>query len=178
MNNENTTVNELIKGIKENLKQSSTSAKDEMKIMRAMLNDDSFSVTYYLNSGDTEQHCPAQEFRGMISNIVSDVANIPKSEAEKLTESYECKKSDAETMITLSKDFINTTLRSGRKIKLGGTEQSDISIKLKEHPATVKSYPIKTVNDDGSVSYVKKEKQIPAHEGLIASSPCPKWVTD
>lgn len=161
---------DLIKNIKENLSQASASNKDEVAVMRAMLNDKDFKVTTFTNSG-TSEHCPAQEYRSMLSNVVSATAKISKAEAENLVDSYEAKKSDAETMIALSKDFTNTYLRTGRKINLGGTEKSNISIQLKDVPESVKRYPKKV---DGG--YVKAETKVPAHEGLTVSAPCPDWA--
>lgn len=176
-NNEELTVNDLINDIKSNIKQASASNRDEVRVMRAMLNDTSFMVSTYSNTG-VEQHCPAQNFRNMLSNIVSSTTNISKAEATNLVENYECKKSDAETMISISKDFINTTLRTGRKIALGGTEKSNISLQLKEVPTTTKSYPTKVVHDNGDIEYIKSQKTVLGHETLKISAPCPSWVTE
>ena len=104
---------------------------------------------------------------------------MPKAEAETLVNSYEAKKSDAETMVKLSKDFLNTALRTGRSVNLGGTEKSNISIQLKDGEMTTKRYPKKVgVNPDGSTRYENAESTVPAHEGLKVKSPCPDWVSD
>jgi hypothetical protein len=103
---------------------------------------------------------------------------MPKVEAQAVADNYDVKKSDAETMVTLSKDFVNCSLRTGRKINLGATAKSNISIQLKEIPESQKKFPMKTgVNDDGTPRYEKADTIIPAHEGLKVSSPCPKWTT-
>lgn len=169
-------VQELITNIKENLSQKSASTRDEVRVMKAMLNDRDFKVSTYSNNGIT-QHCPAEDYRSMLSNVVSSTTKISKSEADNLVNNYEAKKSDAETMVSLSKDFFNSSLRTGRKINLGGTEKSNISIQLKEIDETVKRYPKKVgVNADGTTQYEKAETKIPAHEGLKVTSPCPSWV--
>ena len=172
-------VQELVQNIKSNLTQKSASTRDETRVMRAMLNDRDFKVSTYTNGNDEpEQHCPAEEFRKMLSGIVSATTKIPRQEAENLVENYDVKKSDAETMIQLSKDFTNTALRTGRRINLGGTENSNISIQLKEIPESIKRYPKKVgVNDDGSIRYENAESIVPAHEGLKVTCPCPDWVT-
>lgn len=171
-----TGVQELITNIKENLSQKSASNRDEVRVMKAMLNDRDFKVSTYSNSGVT-QHCPAEDFRGMLSGVVASATKISKSEADNLVENYEVKKSDAETMVSISKDFFNSALRTGRKINLGGTEKSNISIQLKEVEETIKRYPKKVgVNADGTAQYEKAETKIPAHEGLKVTSPCPTWV--
>ena len=118
------------------------------------------------------------EYREMLSNVVSATTKITKAEASTLVAGYEAKKSDAETMVALSKDFINGALRTGRKVNLGATEKSNISIQLKEIPESEKKFPMKTgVNDDGTPRYEKAQTIIPAHEGLKVSSPCPTWTT-
>ena len=171
----NVNVMELIQDIKDNLKQKSASRRDEESVMRAMLNDRNFIVRDYATQ---ETHCPATEYRDMISGIIASTTKMPKVEAQSIADSYEVKKSDASTMVTLSKDFFSNALRTGRKINLGATEKSDISIQLKEIPETQKKFPMKTgVNEDGSPRYEKNETTIPAHEGLKVSSPCPKWTS-
>lgn len=172
---ENVQVTELIQGIKDNLKQKSASRRDEEAVMRAMLNDKSFVVTDYSTH---ESHCPANDIRDMIAGVVATTTKMPKVEASAVMDSYEFKKSDASTMVTVSKDFVNCALRTGRKVNLGATAKSDISIQLKEIPESQKKFPMKTgVNDDGTPRYEKAETIIPAHEGLKVSSPCPKWAT-
>ena len=174
MENNNVSVQELINDIRENLKQKSASRRDEEAVMRAMLNDRNFVVKDWSSQ---ETHCPATEYREMVAGIIASTTKMPKVEACSIVDSYEVKKSDASTMVTLSKDFVNSTLRTGRKINLGATEKSDISIQLKEIPETQKKFPMKTgVNEDGSPRYEKNETTIPAHEGLKVSSPCPKWT--
>lgn len=169
-------VQDLITNIKENLSQKSASSRDEVRVMKAMLNDRDFKVSTYSNNGVT-QHCPAEDFRGMLSGVVASATKISKSEADSLVTDYEVKKSDAETMVTLSKDFFNSSLRTGRKINLGGTEKSNISIQLKEIEEGTKRYPKKVgVNEDGTPKYEKAETRIAAHEGLKVTSPCPSWV--
>lgn len=175
MENNNMNVQELIQDIKNNLKQKSASRRDEEAVMRAMLNDRSFIVKDYSTQ---ETHCPATEYRDMIAGIIASTTKMPKVEAQTVVENYEVKKSDASTMVTLSKDFFNSALRTGRKINFGATEKSDISIQLKEIPETQKKFPMKTgMNDDGTFRYEKNETTIPAHEGLKVSSPCPKWTS-
>lgn len=170
----NVSVQELIQETKNNLKQKSASRRDEEAVMRAMLNDREFIVRDYSTQ---ETHCPANDYRDMIAGIISTTTKMPKVEAMSVVNDYEVKKSDASTMVTLSKDFINCALRTGRKINLGATEKSNISIQLKEIPQTQKKFPMKTgVNEDGSARYEKNETTIPAHEGLKVSSPCPKWT--
>ena len=146
---------DLIDDIKSNLKQKSASKRDEVSVMKAMLNDRDFQVKDYVTE---ETHCPAADFRDMMTNVVTASTKMSKVEAEPLVNEYEVKKSDAETMVQLSKDFFNSALRTGRKINLGATETSNISIQLKSIPEAHKKFPIKVgVDSDGSPIYDKKE---------------------
>ena len=164
-------VEELISDIKTNLTQKSASNRDETRVMRAMLNDRNFKVTQYSNSGTT-QHCPAEDYRKMLTNVVSSTTKISSSEASTLVDNYDVKKSDAEIMVGLSKDFIHCALSTGRKVSFGGTEKGNISIQLREVPESVKRYPKKL--SDGS--YEKGETRIPAHDTLKVTAPCPSWA--
>lgn len=166
-------VNQLLDEIKGNIKQKKASAKDEAVIMQAMLNDTSFEVQVYSNSGVTS-HCPATVFKNAVSGIISDTTKISKAESTELMADYSVSKSTAESMCTVSKDFLNTALSTGRKVNLGGTEYSNISLTKSFVPETTKSYPSKT--EDGASEM--KTKVIPAHEVLRCSSPCPKWVSN
>lgn len=169
-------VQALVNDIKTHLTQKSASSRDEARVMKELLNDRKFQYAEYSKNGVTT-HCPAEEFRGMLANIVSNTTKIPKAEAKTLVDGYEAKKSDAETMVQISKDFVNTALRTGRSVNLGGTEKSNISIQLKDVAMTTKRYPKKVgTNPDGSIRYENAESTVPAHEGLKVKSPCPDWV--
>lgn len=175
--NTNVGVNDLIANIKENLTQRSASVRDETRVMQAMLNDKDFSVTTYNNDGSTTQHCPATDVRNMMAGIIASTTHISNTEAQAVADAYDFKKSDAATMVQISKDFMSTTLRTGRKVKFGGTERSDISIQLKEIPEATKRFPRKNGEDDnGNPVYENGTSTIPAHEGLKVSNPCPPWV--
>lgn len=170
-------VNELIAEIKSGLSQTSSSHKDEVRVMKAMLNDRDFEVGIYSKDGQVGTYNPAQDFRAMCSNIVSGIAKIPSAEAQALTEGYEAKRSDAETMVNISKEFVSTYVQTGRKLPLGGRETSDVSLSLKHVPETVRSYPKKVgVNEDGSDRYSKAPTKVGAHDSLRVHAPCPSWI--
>ena len=79
-------VKELIKDIKTNLSQVSSSQKDEVRIMRAMLNDKDFEVDIYEKEGKVGTYCPAKDVRNMISNVISSTAKITNEEASMFAE--------------------------------------------------------------------------------------------
>lgn len=171
------TVNELVKEIKDGLSQVSSSSKDEVRIMQAMLNDTSYEVGVYGNSGLKEMYNPAKDFRSMLSSVVSGATKISKEEATALVDSHEVTKSEATTMVNVSKEFINTYISTGRKLPLGGREKSNIAISGKDVKETVKTYPKKIgVNEDGSGRYESGERKVPAHFTAKVYSSCPDWV--
>lgn len=115
-------LNEVLSDIKQNHKQVSASQKDEVRVMQTMLNDTSYEVGVYAKEGKVGTYNPAQDFRTMEASIVSSVAKISKGEAESVVSEYEVTKSDASTMVNVSKEFVNTYLSCGRKLPLGGRE--------------------------------------------------------
>mgnify|MGYP004659815451 CR=1 FL=1 len=174
---ENQSVKELLNEIQTGLKQTSSSRKDEVRVMQAMLNDDSYEVSVYGKDGVEETYNPAKDFKGMCSSVIAGAAKIPMAEAENLMSSYEVKKGEANSMINISKEFVNTFLQTGRKLPLGGRETSDVSLSLKKVAATTRLYPTKIgVNDDGTDKYSKTPTTIPAHESVRVHAPCPAWV--
>lgn len=167
---------DLINEIQENHKQVSSSQKDEVRVMQAMLNDTSYEVGIYAKEGKVDTYNPAKDFRKMQSGIVSSVTKIGKDEAEKLVDAYEVTKADATTMVDVSKEFVNTYLNSGRKLALGGRETSNFALSAKDVPRTEKTYQRRTVDSNGNVTWEPGQKTIPAHKGLKARSSCPSWV--
>ena len=154
------------------------SAKDELRVMRSMLNDSSYQVDVYGKNGKEGALCPYDEARNIAANIIKTGAGIPASEAVELAQKYEFTKSDAQSMIAISKEFVNTYLETGRKLPLGGREKSNISIARKIKEERVSSFPVKVgVNADGTDKYESsKGGVIPAHGSLKVYSPAPAWV--
>ncbi len=169
---------ELVKSIDQNRSQASASAKDEVTVMRAMLNDETYKVDVYGRSGVEGQYCPYEESRALAANILKGAANISGSEATELANGYEFGKQDATIMVGLSKEFINTYLETGRKLPLGGRATSNISIQKRVKEETVSSFPVKVgVNSDGTDKYEHSAgRVIPAHGSLKVSSPAPSWL--
>lgn len=172
------TVMELIKEINETRSQTSASAKDELRVMQAMLNDSDFVVDVYGKGGVIGQYCPSDDAHNMAANIIKGATKITTKEAEHLAENYEFTKSDASTFINISKEFINTYVETGRKLPLGGREKSNIALSKKVKGERSNNFPKKVgVNDDGTDKYEScGEGVIPAHNSLRVHSSCPPWL--
>ena len=163
---------QTIEDIKSNVKQHSASTKDEITVMQE------YESTIYKNSGKTETFAPGREFRGMISDIMSSAAKINKVEAEKLVDGYDFRRSQAEVMVGVAKDFIVNYCDTGRKIKLGGREDSNVSLMKKDYPAGMRRYPTRIgTNTDGSAIMGVGEVWVDGYSGIKASSPCPPWIS-
>ena len=168
------TVLALIKDVQDNLTNASASHKDEVRIMQAFLNDTSYEVGVYDKTGKVGTVAPAKEFRSVISNAIVATTKISKEEADSLVAGYEAKKSDAESMLTVSKEFLNTYLQTNRKIGLGGREKSNVSLIKKE---TTRSYPKQVgVDAAGKPIYEKAEVKVSPYDSIKVSSPCPAWI--
>ena len=85
--------------------------------MQAFLNDTSYEVGIYDKTGKVGTVAPAKEFRSVISNAIVATTKISKEEADSLVAGYEAKKSDAESMLTVSNEFLNTNLQKKQMIK-------------------------------------------------------------
>ncbi len=172
-----TTVKGLLEEISTNLSQKSASRKDELRIMQAMLSDPSYEVSIYGKDGIEGTYNPANDFRSMCASVMSHTAKIPMAEANQLMNDYQVSKTEAGSMINISKEFVNTFIKTGRKLPLGSRETSDISISHKKVEASTRLYPQKIgVNDDGSDKYSKTATTIPAHDSIRVHAPCPAWV--
>ena len=158
--------------------QASSKAKDEVRVMKAMLNEPEFKVDVYGKSGVEGQYCPYEESRIMVSNIIKNTTKVSQQEAMSLANSYEFGNQEATIMVGLSKEFINTYIETGRKLPLGGREKSNISIAKKIKEARIGNTPKKVgVNADGSDKCESVDgAPIPEHGSLKVYSSCPSWL--
>lgn len=173
-----TKTEELVQNIKTNLDQKSASKKDELLVMREMLNDSEYKVGIYNYDGLCGQYCPYEDARNMVANIIEDTTKISKQEASFLALNYEFSKSDASTIINLSKEFINTYLNTDRKLPLGGRESSNVSLLKKEvKPGVIKS-PKKTgkLDSEGKEIYEMVPVEVKGYSSVSITGGCPKWV--
>lgn len=170
-------VQELLKNIKG--VTCTASKKDEIRVMKAMMNDKSFVVSVYDKDGKEEEYCPSKAFRTMCASVMSSAAKIPMAEAEHLMESHEFKRSEAEAMIDFSKEYINTYLQTGRKLPLGGRKNSNISIALKHIPGGTRTFPKKVgIDADGKAIYKTGTSYVKPYDSIKVYAPAPSWLDD
>ena len=167
-------INDLLKDIKG--VTCTASRKDEVRIMRAMMNDRDYVVTVYDKDTQTP-FCPSDCFRGVCASVMSSAARMPYAEAEEIMNNYEFKKSEAEDMIDFSKEFINTYLHTGRKLPLGGREKSCVSLALKHIKGGTRPYPKKIgIYKDGKPQYTSGTSYVKDYDSIRVIAPAPSWL--
>lgn len=171
------TVKGLIEEIKGTITQVTSSRKDETRVMRAMMNDTSYEVDVYSKEGKIDTFNPSKAVRAMVASAMSGAAKIPQNEATALVANYEFKRADAENLVDVSKEFINTYVHCGRKLQFGGREKSDISVSLKEIEAGNRPYPKQIgVDAEGNKIFGRGEAYVSGYESMKVYAPCPAWI--
>lgn len=166
------TVKQLVSTIKKELSQSSASTKDEVAVMMAMLNDKTFVVDELGKDGQVvSSYCPAEIAENMAKDIIKGSTKVSTAEAEELAKNYQFGKKEASAMVTLSKEFTNTYLDSGRKIKYGNREGKSIVLVQKDKEATTCTFPKRVgYDDDGKPIYQLASTEISAYKEVKAVS--------
>lgn len=168
---ENVSVKDLVADIKANLSQGGASQKDEVAVMRAMLNDKEYVVDVYKRNGETTPYCPSADARAMIASVIASTTKISNQEAAALADKHEFKKSEAEAMVNITKEYIHTYMATGRKLPLGGRATSDVSLSPKHVEEKERSFPQKIGGE-----YKKGSTTIAAHDSIKVTAPCPAWL--
>jgi hypothetical protein len=169
---------DVVKEINDTRSQTSSSQKDEVRVMRAMLNDETYTVGVYGKNGKESDYSPYTESRALIANVIKTATSVTAPEAADLANKYEFSNSDAKIMIGLSKEFVNTYIETGRRLPLGGREKSNISVIKKMKSERISTFPKKIgINPDGTNKYENcAGSTIPEHGSLKVISPAPAWL--
>lgn len=171
----------LIETIKaENVERNRTAAsqKDEIAVMRAMINDRDFKVQVYDKNGPTDQFInPSDNARIIGANILVDTTKMSRAEANTLMDGYEFTNKDAESFVNISKEFVSNYMDTGRKLPLGKREKSDISFSRKIVEPCTKGTPIKVgVDANGNDVWETKTSYRPGHESIRVHAPHPSYI--
>lgn len=168
------TVLELVQEISNTRTQQSASRKDEVAVMQAMMNDKTFKVTMLDRPSEPEYFCPAEDLRKCLASQIHQTTKMPTSEAAALAEEYEYTRADATTQVSVSKEFVNVYMDTGRKLPLGCREHSNVSLVQKKIEACQRTYPKKVgINEDGTDRYERAVTNVPAHNSIKVMSSCP-----
>ena len=151
-------------------KQCSSSRVDEIRVMRTMLNDGSFSVSIYdKNKGYIGQRCPREEAVKFVGNTSAAITGLETKSAMDLAENYEFTKRDAVFLIENARDFTKTYLATGRKLPPVQAENAEASLLYKSVSSKEKVVP----TADGG----KQTTIVPAHNKVVCRSKPPKYCT-
>jgi hypothetical protein len=164
---------EVISEIRNGLSQRSSSQKDEVRVMRSMLNDPTYNVGIYDKTGKIGEYCPFEDSRAMLGSIINEATGIQPKEAQALANTFEFTNKEAAAMVNISKEYVNTYLHTNRKLPLGAREKSNVSLLLKEIGESQKKFP-NTIGDSSDKS--TGVTVVPAHEGIKVSAPCPSYL--
>ena len=170
-------VEDLINEIHGTISQVTSSRKDEIRVMKAMMNDTSYEVDVYDSTGKIGTFNPSKTMRDIASSMISGTTKISKQEADVLADNYEFTKNEAEGMVDISKEFIHTYVHTGRKMPLGGREKSNASLIKKVVPAGTLKYPVRVGKDKNGKSICEaKEVHVESYDAVKSYSPCPAWI--
>ena len=166
------TVKDMVSTIKKDLNQASASAKDEVSVMMAMMNDKTFTVDELGTNGQVvSTYCPADVAQELAANIIKGATKVSNAEAEELAKNHQFGKKEATAMVTLSKEFVNVYLDTGRKIKFGNRDGKSLALSQKDKEATTCSFPKRVgYGEDGKAIYQPATTEIPAYKEVKAVS--------
>ena len=167
-----TTVKGMVAAIKKDLRQSSSSAKDEVNVMMTMMNDKSFSVDELSSDGQVvSTYCPAEVAQDLAANIIKGATKVSTAEAEELAKNHQFSKKEASSMVTISKEFVNVYLDSGRKLKFGNREGKSLVLSQKDREASTCTFPKRVgYGDDGKPIYQLSQAEIAPYKEVKAVS--------
>lgn len=166
------TVREMVSTIKKDLNQSSASSKDEVNIMMAMMNDQTFMVDELGSDGQVvSSYCPAKVAQDLATNIIKGATKVSNAEAEELAKNHQFGKKEATAMVTLSKEFVNVYLDCGRKLKFGNREGKSLVLSQKDKESSKCTFPKRVgYGEDGKAIYQLSSAEIPAYKEVKAVS--------
>ena len=91
------------------------SQKEEIRVMKTLMNDTEYEVDVYSNNGEISKFNPSETLRETLSNIIHSTTHISKEESDILMKQYEFNNKEAENLLNISKEFIHTYLETGKK---------------------------------------------------------------
>ena len=161
----------IIDEIKKSAKQISINKIDEVRVMKSMLNDKDFKIAIYdKNDGYIGDKCPAEEATQFVSNIIQAATGLDSKDSKHLAEGYEFTKKDAVFLVNNAKDFIETYMRTGRKLNIIQNGAGEASIYARNIPAGTKNIPAKPGSNE------TKTISTPAYTKIVSISKSPKYV--
>ena len=161
---------QIIAEIKETSTQTSVNKSDEVRVMKAMLNDPNFTIGVYdKNIGYIGQRSPHQEATKFVKNILTGTTGLDSRDAQHLADNYEFTRRDANFMLTNMRDYLATYTAAGRKINIVQTANTEAYVYTKDIDTKKKYVPDK--DNPGKTREIEANPYVK----LVSSSKCPKY---
>ena len=161
----------IVDEIKKSAKQISINRIDEVRVMKAMLNDKDFKISIYdKNEGYIGEKCPAEEAEQFLASVIQGSTGLDAKDSKHLAENYEFTKKDAVFMVNNAKDFVEVYMKTGRKLNIIQNGAGEASIFAKDVPAATKRIPAKPGSPE------TKEISTPAYTKIVSISKAPKYT--
>lgn len=168
MDNTNISVMDNINRLKNGKRK--RSVKDEITVIKAMLNDEDYETKILNNKLEEQSYYPGREFRNLISGIIKDITQMPNAELKYLMSNYTFNDKQAKTLLEFNKEFFNTyLLECNQSISLGKKPESYIQIHPKVISTKMRTY---TNPNNGKKIRIENLEYKTVH---VKKSP-PKWL--
>ena len=164
---------QLVTEIKKGTTQIAVNRVDEVRVMKAMLNDKDYTIGVYdKGAGYIGQRSPHQEAVKFVKNVIAGATGLDNKDALHLAENYEFTKKDANFLLGNMRDFLYTYVGTGRKINIMQSATTEAALFTKEIAPSTKLVPDK--DNPGST----KEVPTSGYTKLVSASKCPKYNVD
>lgn len=166
---EKSEVEQLVSDIRKSVSQIAINKVDEVRVMKAMLNDPDFTIGVYEKStGYVGQKSPHEEAVRFVKGIISGTTGLDNKDAQILANQYEFTNKDAGFLVNNMKDFMYVYTGTGRKINLIQSADCEASVFVRQVPEGEKVVPDKESGDS-------KRIHTSAFTKLISNSKNPKY---
>lgn len=167
----NSELQAIITDIRKKSKQISINKVDEVRVMKAMLNDGEYSIGVYDKSqGYIGQHCPHDDAIKFVKNVIQDATGLDAKDAQTIADGYQFKNRDANFLLNNMRDFLYIYTGSGRKINIMQSADTDAAVYIKPIGSQEKLIP-----DKDNPGKTKKVTTSP-YMKLVCSSKCPRYA--
>jgi DNA-binding NarL/FixJ family response regulator len=164
---------QLVSDIKKSTNQIAINRVDEVRVMKAMLNDKDYTIGVYdKGAGYIGQRSPHDEAVKFVKNVVAGATGLDNRDAMHLAENYEFTKKDANFLLSNMRDFLYTYAGTGRKINVMQSATTEACLFTKEIAPSTKRVPDK--DNPGQTKSVSTS----GYTKLVSASKCPKYNTD
>lgn len=171
--NNKTELESLVQEIKNSTNQIAINKVDEVRVMKAMLNDKDFTLGVFDKAaGYLGQKSPHEDAVKFVKNVIQGATGLDSKDSKHLAENYEFTNRDANFLLNNMKDFLSVYTDTGRKINLIQNADTEAAVFTKHIESSDKLIPDK--DNPGKTKKVKTA----SYTKLISTSKCPRYNKD